>query len=52
MSNVHPASMKHDVYRLQHDGLLREQSVPPAYKYMGAVDLIGQLKRLYEIGRK
>ena len=56
VSNVHPASMKHDVYRLQHDGLLREQSVPPplpAYnKYMGAVDLTGQLKRLYEIGRK
>ena len=55
VSNVHPASMKHDVYRLQHDGLLREQSVLPplpAYKYMGAVDLTGQLKRLYEIGRK
>ena len=50
MSNVHPESMKHDVYRLQHDGLLREQSVPPPlpeYKYMDAVDLTGQLKQCY-----
>ena len=57
VSNVHPESMKHDVYRLQHDGLLREQSVPPPLpeynKYiMGAVDSTGQLKQCYEIDRK
>ena len=56
VSNVHPETMKHKVYRLQHDGLLREQSVPPplpAYnKYMGAVDLSAQLKQCYGFDRK
>ena len=48
MSNVHPEGMKHDVYRPEHDGLLSSYLC----QYMGAIDLTGQLKRLYQIGRK
>ena len=44
------------IYRLQHDGLLREQSVPPplpAYnKYMCAVDVTGQIRKTYGFDRK
>ena len=29
MTNVFPESMNSKVYRLEHDGLFREQSVPP-----------------------
>ena len=49
MTNVFPESMNSKVYRLEHDGLLREQSVPPpllAYnKYMCAVDVTEQIRK-------
>ena len=48
--------MNSKVYRLQHAGLLREQSVPPplpAYnKYMCAVDVTGQIRKTYGFDRK
>lgn len=56
VSNVFPESMKNKVFRLQQDGFLREQSVPPplpAYnKYMCAVDVTGQIKKTYGFDRK
>ena len=56
VTNVFPESMNSKVYRLQHDGLLREQSVPPplpAYnKYMCAVDVTGQIRKTYGFDRK
>ena len=49
VTNVFPESMNSKVYRLQRDGLLREQSVPPPLpvynKYMCAVDVTGQIRK-------
>ena len=56
VTNVFPETMNSKVFRLQPEGVLREQSVPPllpAYnKYMGAVDLTDQLMRTYGFDRK
>ena len=56
MTNVFPGSMNSKVYRLQRDGLLREQSVLPplpAYnKYMCAVDVTGQIRKTFGFDRK
>ena len=56
VTNVFPERMDSQVFRLQCNGVLREQSVPPllpAYnKFMGAVDLTGQLKKPYGFDRK
>ena len=56
LSNVFPESMDSKVFRLQHDGFMREQSVPPllpAYnKFMCAVDVTDQLKKTYGYDRK
>ena len=56
VTNVFPETMNSKVFRLQPEGVLREQSVPPllpAYnKYMGAVDLTDQLIRTYGFDRK
>ena len=49
-TNVFPESMPDTVVRLQADGTLRHQCVPPllpAYnKYMGGVDRTGQKRKL------
>ena len=56
VTNVFPESMEGKMFRLQRDGILREQSAPPllpAYnKYMGAVDVTGQIKKTYGFDRK
>ena len=56
VTNVFPESMEGKMFRLQRDGILREQSVPPplpAYnKYMGTVDVTGQIKKTYGFERK
>ena len=56
VTNVFPETMDSKVFRLQSEGVLREQSVPPplpAYnKYMGAVDLTDQLVKPYGFDRK
>lgn len=56
VTNVFPERMDSMVVRLQHDGVMREQSVPPllpAYnKYMCAVDVTDQLKKAYGYDRK
>ena len=56
VTNVFPVAMASKVFRLQPEGVLREQHVPPllpAYnKYMGAVDLTDQLKKAYGFDRK
>ena len=56
VTNVFPETMSSKVFRLQPEGVLREQSVPPllpAYnKYMGAVDLTDQLVKPYGFDRK
>ena len=56
VTNVFPETMDSKVFRLQPEGVLREQSVPPllpAYnKYMGAVDLTDQLIKPYGFDRK
>ena len=58
MTNVFPESMNSKVYRLQHDGLLREQSAPPPlpaynkYMYMCAIDVTGQIRKTYGFDRK
>ena len=54
VTNVFPERMDSKVFRLQC--VLREQSVPPllpAYnKFMGAVDLTGELKKPYGFDKK
>ena len=56
VTNLFSERMDSKVFRLQCNGVLREQSVPPllpAYnKFMGAVDLTGQLKKPYGFDRK
>ena len=58
VTNVFPETMGSKVFRLQPEGVLREQSVPPLlpayniYKYMGAVDLTDQLIKAYGFERK
>ena len=56
ITNVFPASMEQKVPVLQSQGILVERSVPPllpAYnKYMGGVDLTGQLQCYYAFDRK
>ena len=48
--------MNSKVFRLQSEGVLREQSmpppVPPYNKYMGAVDLTDQFVKPYGFDRK
>ena len=48
---VFPGTMNSQMFRLQPEGVLREQLVPPLLltynKYMGAVDLNDQLIRTY-----
>lgn len=55
-TNVFPEHMPEKVARLQPEGVLRLQCVPPplpAYnKYMGGVDLTNQMRSLYGYGRK
>ena len=55
-TNVFPEVMPDTVVRLQPDGKLRHQSVPPllpAYnKFMGGVDRTGQIKKTYGYDRK
>lgn len=55
-TNVFPAGMEGKVARVQSDGVLRYQSVPPvspAYnKFMGAVDRLSQYKKSYGFDRK
>ena len=56
VSNVFPESMTDQVPRVQSDGRIRYQFVPPllpAYnKYMGAVDRLSQLRKTYGYDRK
>ena len=56
MTNVFPERMDAPVARLQPEGVLRYQSVPPllpAYnKFMGGVDKTDRLRRTYGFGRK
>ena len=56
VTNVFPETMDSKVFRLQSEGVLREQSVPPplpAYnKYMGAVDLTDQFVKPYGFDSK
>lgn len=55
-TNAFPAHMTGKVARVQSDGVLRSQSVPPvlpAYnKFMGAVDRLSQYKKTYGFDRK
>ena len=55
-TNVFPEVMPDTIVRLQPDGKLRHQSVPPllpAYnKFMGGVDRTGQIKKTYGYDRK
>ena len=55
-TNVFPETMSDTVVRLQSDGTLKHQSVPPllpAYnKYMGGVDRTGQMRKVYGYDRK
>lgn len=56
VSNAFPESMESQVVRLQVDGTLQFQSIPPllpAYnKYMGAVDRLSQVRKTYGFDRK
>ena len=56
VTNVFPEHMEGKVPRVQRDGFLRYQSVPPvlpAYnKFMGGVDRLSQLRRTYGFDRK
>ena len=56
MSNVFPERMDSDVVRVQIDGSLQLQAVPPmlhAYnKYMGGVDRLSQVNKSYGFDRK
>ena len=56
VSNVFPEHMEDKVPRVQKEGVLRYQSVPPvlpAYnKFMGGVDRLSQLRKTYGYDRK
>ena len=56
MSNVFPERMDSDVVRVQIDGSLQLQAIPPvlpAYnKYMGGVDRLSQVRKSYGFDRK
>ena len=56
VSNVFPERMDSDVVRVQIDGSLQLQAVPPvlpAYnKYMGGVDSLSQVRKSYGFDRK
>ena len=56
MSNVFPERMDSDVVRVQIDGSLQLQAIPPvlpAYnKYMGGVDRLSQIRKSYGFDRK
>ena len=55
-TNVFPETMSDSVVRVQSDGTLKHQSVPPllpAYnKYMGGVDRTSQMCKVYGYDRK
>ena len=55
-TNVFPESMPDPVFRVQADGTLRAQRIPPllpAYnQYMGGVDNTGRLQKTYGYDRK
>ena len=56
VTNVFPEHMDSQVTRLQPEGVLRKQSVPPllpAYnKFMGGVDRTGHIRKTYGFDRK
>ena len=56
VSNVFPEAMETQVVRVQLDRTLQFQSIPPllpAYnKYMGGVDHLSQVRKIYGFDRK
>ena len=56
MTNVLPEHMDSQIARLQPEGVLRKQSVPPllpAYnKFMGGVDRTAHIRKTYGFDRK